>query len=97
MLVKRRILGNGHVRVTFILLEPGVENVDLLGDFTGWRPDRAMRRTRGGSWRVTYDLERGKEFQYRYLVDGGRWVNDPTADRYVPNPFGSDNSVVVTA
>jgi len=38
----------------------------------------------------------GREYAFRYRVDGERWENDPGADKYVPNPFGSDNSVVVT-
>jgi hypothetical protein len=40
-------------------------------------------------------LEPGHDYQFRYLVDGETWLNDPAADKYVPNPFGSENSVVI--
>jgi hypothetical protein len=30
------------------------------------------------------------------LTAGVRWENDPAADKYVPNAFGSENSAVVT-
>ena len=36
----------------------------------------------------------GREYTYRYLVNGEEWHNDWAADRYVPNEFGTDNSVV---
>jgi hypothetical protein len=42
------------------------------------------------------DLQAGREYQFRYLIDDTRWENDPKADRYAKSPFGdSDNSVVI--
>ena len=96
MLTKKPLTDNGHVRVTFILPQRNAAAVQLLGDFTEWRKPRAMRRAADGTWRVAVDLPSGHEYGFRYLVDGVRWENDPKADKYVPNPFGSDNRVVVT-
>jgi hypothetical protein len=45
---------------------------------------------------VPRDLELGRAFQFRYLRDGEVWLNDNQADAYVPNPYGSDNFVIVT-
>lgn len=42
------------------------------------------------------DLELGHAYQFRYLRDGEEWVNDGQADAYVSNPYGSDNSVIIT-
>ncbi len=53
-----------------------------------------MRRQQDGSWSATLELDPGREYEFRYLVDGKSWVNDDAADAYVPNPFGGDNSVV---
>jgi len=96
MLNKKVLTDNGHVRVTFILPQRDAAGVQLVGDFTEWRRPRTMRRAADGTWRVAVDLPTGREYGFRYLVDGQRWVNDPKADKYVANPFGSDNSVVVT-
>jgi 1,4-alpha-glucan branching enzyme len=96
MLTKKQINGDGQVRVTFILPARDAEDVRLLGDFTEWRTSKPMRRSRDGTWRVVLDLPAGREFGFRYLLDGTHWENDPSADKYVRNPFGSDNSVVVT-
>ncbi len=48
------------------------------------------------TWHITLELDQGREYQFRYLVNGTDWHNDWHADKYVPNRFGSDNSVVVT-
>jgi hypothetical protein len=47
-----------------------------------------------GNYTITLDLEKG-EYCFRYLIDGSKWENDWHADKYVPNSFGCDNSVVV--
>ncbi len=96
MITKRRAPRHSHLRVTFLLQRPEADTVHLVGDFTGWLPSKAMRRTEEGTWRVGVELRSGHEYGFRYLVDGMHWVNDASADKYVPNPYGSDNSVVVT-
>jgi hypothetical protein len=45
---------------------------------------------------TTLELEAGREYQYRYLLNGNEWHNDWHADRYVSNAYGGDNSVVIT-
>lgn len=72
--------------------------VHLVGDFNGWS-ETATPMTldkRRGLWTHQIDLERGRDFQFRYLVDGTTWHNDWHADDYVPNIYDSDNSVVST-
>ena len=97
MLKKRRFKKQNVVKVTFVLPpEVEAEIVHLVGEFNDWQTSHAMRRQKDDSWRITLDLEPGREYQFRYLVDGQRWLNDPEADKYVPNPYGDENSVVVT-
>ena len=96
MITKRPAAKNSHVRVTFVLQRPDADTVYVAGDFTDWQASKAMRRSGQGTWRAAVELQPGREYGFRYLVDGVHWVNDPSADKYVPNPYGSDNSVVVT-
>lgn len=99
MIKKEPSTHNGKIRVTFEY--PGASrtrSVHLVGDFNGW-DETAMpmkRKDRGDTWRVQLELEKGREFQFRYLVDQTSWHNDWHADRYIPNIHGSDNSVIVT-
>jgi hypothetical protein len=53
-----------------------------------------MKRQKDGRFTVTLSLPAGKAYRFRYLVDGACWANDPTADASVPNPFGSEDSVI---
>ena len=53
-----------------------------------------MKRRKDGSFTSSITLKTGQDYYFRYLLDGGRWINDEAADQYVPNPFGSDDCVV---
>jgi hypothetical protein len=85
------------VEVTFTLpSEVGAADVLLCGDFNGWTSaPTPLAQGNDGAWQVTLPLEPGNSYHYRYLLDGQRWENAWQADRYEPNPFGSDNSVVI--
>jgi 1,4-alpha-glucan branching enzyme len=96
MLSKKPLGRKRRVLVTFTLSEPEADAVQLVGDFTDWGSPKAMRRASDGTWSVAVELPSGREYAFRYVVNGVRWENDPAADKYVPNAFGSENSVVVT-
>ena len=53
-----------------------------------------MKRRKDGSFSSIVSLKPGQSYRFRYLLDGTRWENDGAADAYVPNEFGSDDSVV---
>lgn len=72
------------------------EIVYLSGDFNDWDTGQPMRRLKDGSFSLQLDLDSGREYQFRYLLQDGRWINDPEADRYEFCTFaGGDNSVAV--
>ncbi len=74
------------------------DSVHLVGEFNDWsETSHPMTRNRhNDTWHITLELERGREYQFRYLVNAHEWHNDWKADKYVPNPFGGTNSVIVT-
>ena len=75
----------------------GAKEVWLSGDFNSWSSsDTPMKKQKDGSFTAKVKLATGREYQYRYLLDGKRWENDWEADKYVPAPFSNtDNSVVI--
>ena len=83
-------------RVTFELpREVDAKSVVLCGEFNEWDPEKhPLKRRKDGSFSVTVSLKPGKVYRYRYLLDGKRWENDWAADRYIPNEFGTQDSVV---
>jgi 1,4-alpha-glucan branching enzyme len=87
---------NGAASVTFTL-DPGVgaQTAAVCGDWNDWSAATdIMRRDAEGGFSVTVDLDAGRTYRFRYLLDGERWDNDWAADAYVPNSFGGDDSVV---
>ena len=100
MTLKKRFLKTKPVcKVTFRLprkMAQNAEHVHLVGEFNQWNIlATPMNKLKNGEFTVTLDLETGREYQFRYLIDQFYWENDDRADKYVPTPFGDcDNSVV---
>ncbi len=102
-MIKKKFLKT-KCKVTFELptsIADGAETVYLVGDFNEWDErslvmDKKADKKQGNRFSLTLDLDLNREYQYRYLVNGKRWENDWDADKYVPNPFSGDNSVVIT-
>ncbi|MBZ4188740.1 helix-hairpin-helix domain-containing protein [Niabella beijingensis] len=69
----------------------------LLGDFNNWDIDRAiaLKPHKDGTLKATIKLQPGQTYEYRFLLNDGRWVNDWAAQGYVhKHHFGIDNSVI---
>ncbi len=68
------------VRLMFV--DPDARRVALVGDFNGWRSEATpLARERGTPrWSVTIALRDGQH-RYAFVVDGTRWVPDPSAQR----------------
>jgi len=95
---KRYLKNKPFCTVTFSLSTAGAGSaaVYLVGEFNGWDTlAMPMKKLKNGSFTASLLLERNREYQFRYLLDGGRWENDGEADKYLRNPYGSDNSVIV--
>ncbi len=77
---------------TFSFTAPAALSVQLVGDFTHWQQQPInMRKSQGGIWQATVDLEPGPH-HYRFLVDG-QWRDDPECSLRAPNPYGGQDSV----
>jgi 1,4-alpha-glucan branching enzyme len=75
------------------------KDVRIAGDFNKWDTKdikTKMIKRDDGSFSKTLELSRGREYQFRYVIDGNHWENDWNADKYVPAPgIPEDNSVVI--
>ncbi len=98
MLKKDYLKGKPVCKVTFYT-SPDIkaEVVHLVGDFNNWDEEATpMQKLKDGRFKAVIELAKGREYQFRYLIEGNEWHNDWDADKYVPNPFSGDNSVVRT-
>jgi predicted flap endonuclease-1-like 5' DNA nuclease len=84
------------IDVNFIL--PADRAIDanngvLLGDFNNWDQAKGipLTKTAEGSFQATVPLAAGKHYEYRYLLDGHRWVNDEHAE----NPYHNNCTIYI--
>jgi 1,4-alpha-glucan branching enzyme len=98
MLRKKPVKGANKLSVTFETQHQDAEKIHVAGDFNGW--DKAAtpmkKRKKDGVWSATVRLETDREYQYRYVVDGERWITDDESDGSQWNEYGERNSVVRT-
>lgn len=94
-MIKKQYLKSRPVcKVTFELPKTvSAESAQLVGDFTGWAAV-PMEQLKDGRFKAVLELEQGREYEFRYLLNEQEWQNDEEADKYVGNPFNGENSVL---
>ena len=101
MSIKKQFLKSKPLcKVTFDLPKEAVgqaKSVCLVGDFNRWSKSATrMKKLKDGGFRATIDLDVGREYQFRYLIDKRIWENDGDADKFVPTIYpDAENSVIV--
>ena len=96
---KRYFKTKPRCTVTFRLPKRDVgmaEKASVVGEFNEWQiAATPMTRLKDGSFKATVDLEPGREYQFRYLLDDDKWVNDTEAEAFEPTHFyDAENSVI---
>ncbi len=88
---------NSRKRITFEVEASPDSEVFVAGSFNDWDPGKKKLRFKksAGIHSITMLLDRGKQFEYKYVVDGD-WCVDPNNDEVVSNGLGSMNSVLRT-
>lgn len=100
-MLKKQYQKNNSCKVTFVLPKESfhaesANTVKVLGEFNDWNWEEGLTmKAAKDAFQASIKLDAGKSYQFRYVVEGQGWLNDPAADRYVPSPFpGIDNSVI---
>lgn len=81
--------------VAFTLKAGTEKTVELRGDFRdgGWQAGEPMVRG-ADAWSATVTVPWGTEVQYKFFLDGNRWLLDPANPQTVPDGKGNTNSIV---
>jgi len=101
MIKKRFLKTKPKCKVHFKLPKQKVgnaDNVSLVGDFNNWDPyENPMKKLSNGDYSLTLNLPKDDSYQFRYFVDGAKWITDEEADDLVESPYPeAKNSVLVT-
>ena len=85
---------NGEL-VNFSFHDDNARTVNLVGDFNNWDPSNvAFERSSDGFWYVSVKAEHNAQYRYKILIDGHRWVEDPTHGMKEEDGFGGFHSIL---
>lgn len=80
--------------IRFLLYEPEAREVHVTGSWDGWqRPGVPAQRSENGAWQAALSLLPPARYNYKFLIDGSRWLCDPANPRKSPDGFGDLNSI----
>ena len=69
-------------------------SVFLAGNFNNWSTSAMPMQLVDGVWQIAITLEPGS-YQYKYVINGTTWKEDPEAPSYVDDGFGGKNGAFV--
>jgi serine protease AprX len=85
-----------HGRLLFVFHDDGAESVSVAGDFNGWNQVATpLKRNGSGLWTTEIAAPRSGLLEYKFVVNGNRWIEDPSNGMKTPDSFGGLNSILV--
>jgi serine protease AprX len=85
---------NGNL--LFVYHDDEAHNVSLAGDFNRWNPvSHPLTKDASGLWLSKLATPGPGSYQYKFVVDDRRWIEDPSNGMKVSDGFGGLNSVLV--
>ncbi len=98
MIKKQVVKKSNKVKVTFVLpADHPYGKIAVVGDFNDWDPTaNPFGKRSNNTFSTAVTVEPGGRHTFRYITEGGHWVNDDDADSFEHTPFGSVNCVVET-
>ena len=84
-----------YCKVKFSFSVENAETIEILGLNSDWKNSVIMSKKKDGSFIADVNLPKDSTHEFKYLVNETLWVNEPEADKEVPNAFGGSNSVIV--
>ena len=83
-------------RLLFVFHDDDAESVSVAGAFNEWdRIATPLERNGSGLWSTQITVPHTGRFEYKFIVNGNRWIEDPSNGMKAPDKFGGLNSVVV--
>jgi serine protease AprX len=83
-------------RLLFLFHDDVATSVSVAGDFNGWSQSATpLERNGSGLWSTDIVLPRAGRFEYKFIIDGQRWIDDPSNGMKAPDNYGGLNSVLL--
>jgi len=82
-------------RLMFLYHDDEANSVSLVGDFNSWNSALTpLAKNDSGLWFAEIDAPKSGSYHYKFVVDGNRWLEDPSNGMKVPDNYGGLNSVL---
>ncbi|MCI0690822.1 S8 family serine peptidase [candidate division KSB1 bacterium] len=82
-------------KLIFFYHNDHAERVALAGDFNNWNANHTrFVKTADGLWSAEIDSPPPGRYHYKFVIDGDRWMDDPSNGLKVPDIYGGFNSVL---
>ncbi len=83
-----------HKTVEVSFYSPQAMNVYVAGEFNGWNTGSLpMKKYEDGVWRLKIDFLPGR-YEYKFFADN-TWIESLHGIETIPNPFGTQNFVIL--
>ena len=83
-------------RLMFVFHDDSAQSVSVAGDFNGWSDVATpLKRNDSGLWFTEIVVPRAGRFEYKFIINGRRWLEDPSNGMKAPDNYGGLNSVLV--
>jgi serine protease AprX len=83
-------------RLMFVFHDDSAHSVSVAGDFNGWsQAATPLKRNDSGLWSTEIVVPRVGRLEYKFIINGQRWIEDPSNGMKAPNNYGGLNSVLV--
>ena len=77
----------------FVIHNQDTRSVEITGSFTNWQNIPLAPSGTSGYWEVSLQLPAG-EHRYTFVIDGSKYLPDPTVATQESDDFGSTNSII---
>jgi hypothetical protein len=84
-----------YCKVKFSFDVENAETIDILGLNNNWKTPISMSKKKDGSFSADVSLPKDSHHEFKYLVNGKEWFNEPSADGEKHHSFGGTNSLII--
>jgi serine protease AprX len=82
-------------KVAFIFHDDSAKSVYLAGEFNGWDARKTpLANDHDGMWRAEIPIPPSGRYRYKFVIDGNRWIEDPSNGMKEEDGYGGFNSLL---
>jgi hypothetical protein len=83
-------------KIIFYYHDHHARRVTVAGSFNNWQPQQFdFQRDNNGLWTAEIPMPPAGQYSYKFIVDEGRWIDDPENPLREPDGYNGLNSRLI--